>query len=203
MKIVLTGGPSAGKTTLCTALKKQYRSAFEVIPESASILFIGGFLRQYDPDGIMHQQKAIYHVQIEHEAIHEKLYPDQTLICDRGTIDGAAYWDPNINIDFYQAIASTPEIEAHRYDWVIHLDTADGVSYNFNHVHTRTESKDEADAINEKIKKVWSHHPNQLIVPATDLFILKMKAVFKAVEAILNGKSKDEIQTLINKEIEE
>lgn len=46
VKIVVTGGPSGGKTTLIEALQKDLKGKVAVVPEAASILYRGGFPRR-------------------------------------------------------------------------------------------------------------------------------------------------------------
>lgn len=45
-------------------------------------------------------------------------YPDRILLCDRGTIDGAAYADGDPQ-DFFASVNTTFEAELARYDGVI------------------------------------------------------------------------------------
>src|SRR4051812_12206942 len=84
IRIVLTGGPSAGKTTLLDLLHKQYGEMVAVAPEAASILFRGGFPRPVTLDDRIHTQRSIYALQRELElqaVAHTKGAP---LFCDRG-----------------------------------------------------------------------------------------------------------------------
>jgi hypothetical protein len=126
MKIVLTGGPSAGKTTITEVIARTYSSEFKMVPESASILFRGGFPRAMDGMGVCYQQTAIYQVQKQMENILALQYPSSHLICDRGTLDGLAYWpeDPQA---FFASIHSNLPKELARYDWVIELQTVNSV----------------------------------------------------------------------------
>ncbi len=73
MKVVLTGGPSGGKTTMALSITKAFCQRVTMIPESASILFGGGFSRRTYGDAIKLQQQAIYSVQVAHEAIFYQL----------------------------------------------------------------------------------------------------------------------------------
>lgn len=43
--IVITGGPSGGKTTLIEAIKKELIKEVTTIPEAASLLYRGGLPR--------------------------------------------------------------------------------------------------------------------------------------------------------------
>ena len=103
-KIVFTGGPSAGKTTLLQMLKKEWSNTVAIVPESASILYQGGFHRSFNPATKIHIQKAIYFVQIESETIVQLENPNKHIFCDRGTLDGLAYWPDSIGKDFFKEL---------------------------------------------------------------------------------------------------
>lgn len=194
MKLVLTGGPSGGKTTLGMAIVRAFGSRVALVPEAASILFSGGFRRVQYPAGVQHQQKAIYHVQVEHEAIFGHDFADRLLICDRGTIDGLAYWPGCDEKSFYQEIQSSQSAELSRYEWVIHLDTANEAdAYNANRNPIRIEDIHSANHINEKVKDAWSKHPQRFILPSTRTFAVKMTMALSIVEEILAGISYGQI----------
>jgi predicted ATPase len=169
-RIVLTGGPGAGKTAVLELFRQSACSHVRVLPEAAGIVFGGGFPRQPDPIVQRAGQRAIYHVQRELEAT--VLGTDAAiLLCDRGTIDGAAYW-PGPG-DLFGAVGTSLEDELRRYDAVIHLRTppADG---GFNRDNPlRTESAAEAAEIDERIAAVWASHPRRYVVPANADFLVK------------------------------
>ncbi|MCB0363190.1 MAG: ATP-binding protein, partial [Bdellovibrionales bacterium] len=188
MKLVLTGGPSGGKTTMAQSIVKSFVQRVNLIPEAASILFSGGFCRRSYPEAVKWQQKAIYAVQVAQEGIFElENKEDRLLVCDRGTLDGWAYWPQEQEKDFFTAVGSTREKEMGRYDWVIHLDTAGAISYDKNNV-IRIENHSEADLINQRIKACWTGHPRRFIVPSTESFFKKVSAVISIVESILAKK---------------
>src|SRR5688572_13816852 len=91
-RIVLTGGPGGGKTTAADLFRRELGEAVVIVPESATILFAGGFPRSDQVDAGRAVQTAIFHVQRNLEDVQSARYPDRVLLCDRGTIDGAAYW---------------------------------------------------------------------------------------------------------------
>lgn len=192
MKIVLTGGPSAGKTTIGLAIEREFRDRVILVPESASLLFRGGFPRKSGGRAQVHQQRAIYHVQKESEAIHRLENQNRILVCDRGTVDGIAYW-PEGDIKFEDSLGTTLENELSRYDWVMHLDTSSEAQFETDNP-LRTEDYDLACQINEKIKMVWSKHPRHLIIPNTRRFSLKIELVLEIIEEILDGKTYEEMK---------
>lgn len=198
-KLALTGGPSAGKTTLGQALLKQYASDVAIVPEAASIVFSGGWPRRKTIDGIQHQQKAIYFLQRELEALISHESDDRLLVCDRGSIDGLAYWPgPGSGDEFLAEVGSTLEKEYARYDWVIHLDTAPESYYDVTNP-LRQETFEEAWALNEKIKNAWSKHPRRFVIANSPNqgFIEKMYRALFVVRELLAGSSFEKIQAAL------
>src|SRR5689334_15683057 len=85
-RIVLTGGPGAGKTAVLEMIRKTLCEHVQVLPESAGIVFGGGFPRRPELKARRAAQRAIFHVQCELEAA---IITDEVSValCDRGTID--------------------------------------------------------------------------------------------------------------------
>ena len=191
-KIVITGGPSGGKTTLIEALQKEMGSVVAVVPEAASILYRGGFPRIKSRTGLFHAQHAIYNVQKELEDLIEAEHSKAKLvICDRGSLDSIAYW-PQSEKHFFKTLKTTRRKELLRYRWVIHLDTASRPYYDSTNP-IRTESFSEATLLNEKIKKAWAGHPHRLVVSHSKDFMSKMTLSLEVIRAILDGYSLDQI----------
>jgi nicotinamide riboside kinase len=196
MKIVLTGGPSGGKTTLAGTLQKEFSEKVLIVPEAASMLFSGGFPRRPGLKSVSHRQKAIYYIQRELEALTEDEKPEALLICDRGSLDGNAYW-PDPDSLFLDAVHSTYENECARYEWVIHLDTAPQHFYDLTNA-LRIESYEEAVALNNKIKESWSRHPQRFVIDNTGHFVDKLYRATLVIEQILAGRTYQEIQSQIS-----
>ena len=182
-RIVLTGGPCGGKTTLTKVLAKAFESQLVVVPESASLLFSGGFPRWPDSTTLKSTQRAIYHTQRELETCYGNHYPEFHLILDRGTIDGAAYW-PHGCEDFFQSLGTTLVGELARYDHVIYLESADAKAYENNKKKNpnRHETWEQAKKLDEETLALWSKHPNLTIVKNQCAFSEKVSLVFKLME---------------------
>jgi len=90
-RVVLTGGPGAGKTAVLELIRQSFCGHVEVLPESAGIVFGGGFPGGERPAHRQAAQKAIFYVQRELEAAADAEH-QAVVLCDRGTVDGAAYW---------------------------------------------------------------------------------------------------------------
>ena len=104
--IVVTGGPGAGKTAVLEIIRKQLCRHVAILPEAASIVFGGGFWRLPSASARMCSQRAILHVQqqMEELAFGEKTWP--VILCDRGLLDGLAYW-PGTEDEFFSEARTT------------------------------------------------------------------------------------------------
>jgi len=173
-RVVLTGGPGAGKTAVLELIRLFFCDHVKTLPESAGIVFGGRFPRNHRDPVQQAAQRAIYHVQRELESTCEAENL-AVVLCDRGTIDGAAYWTGEG--DLFSSVNTTREIELARYDTVIHLRTPTSVrAYNLDNP-LRIESIAEAGAIDARILEQWSGHPHRLIVDATEDFLSKASHV--------------------------
>lgn len=193
IKITVTGGPSGGKTTLIEAIKKELGTVVAVVPESASILYRGGFPRIRSDVGSIHAQRAIYFTQMELEDLVFETHRPSLMVCDRGSMDSLAYW-PKSPESFFEAIGSSPEKEYSRYDWVLHLDTADGGDYDTMNP-LRTESFQEALTLNQKILNAWAQHPQRIRINEKKDFLAKMAAAFGVIQAIMKGEPLETIRS--------
>jgi predicted ATPase len=180
-RIVLTGGPGAGKTAVLEMMRKTLCQHVRVVPESASIVFGGGFPRGSLPAQQVAVQRVIFFMQRELEAV---VMADNVSIalCDRGTIDGVAYWPGPGTL--WDAVDTTLDEQLARYAAVIHLRTPPVTSYNHQNP-LRVESAVEAAAIDERIAAAWSTHPRRFEVPPSDDFIAKVAQVVALVRAEL------------------
>ncbi|MGZ3768971.1 MAG: ATP/GTP-binding protein [Bdellovibrio sp.] len=192
VKIAVTGGPSGGKTTLIEALKKDLGQKCAVVPEAASILYRGGFPRYKEAQAVVHAQKAIYYTQRELEDLICSVSQKPLIVCDRGSLDSAAYW-PHSEQDFFTTMNSTKEKEFSRYDWVIHLDTASLDFYDSSNP-IRTETFQEAWDLNLKIKKAWEGHPRRIVITHNEDFLSKMTTSLSVIRAIMAQRSAEEIK---------
>ncbi len=184
MKIVLTGGPSAGKTSLVDILHRAESHRLSVVPEAASILFRGGFPRSVEDPQTFCQQRAIFAVQVELERIGELESEGRHLVCDRGTLDGLAYW-PGDEESFFANMNSSMAAEIARYDWVIHLESASAEHYEQSPVRTETPSR--AAELDRRVRSAWRLHQNRLIIPNNRHFLKKIDLATRASEMILSG----------------
>lgn len=169
-RVVLTGGPGAGKTAVLELIRLFFCEHVRTLPEAAGIVFGGGFPRSDRPPLRQAAQRAIYHVQRELESVADTDNA-AVVLCDRGTVDCAAYWIGGG--DLFSDVNTTPAAELARYYAVIHLRTPTSPeAYNRNNP-LRLESIEEAAAIDEQIAAQWSAHPRRFVVESTEDFLHK------------------------------
>ncbi len=184
-RIVLTGGPGGGKTTALDLIRRELGERVAVVPETATILFSGGFPRRHEKEACELAQKSIFHVQRNMEDIQRSLYPDRVLLCDRGTIDGAAYW-PNGVEDFFTSQNMTMKEEFKRYDAVIFFESAAVGNFAIDNGNPiRTESNKQAIELDTRLRELWAQHPHFVYVPHQESFFAKIKNAVEAIQKIL------------------
>jgi predicted ATPase len=189
-RIVLTGGPGAGKSAVLELIRQSFCVHMRVLPESAGIVFGGGFPRGTAGDVRRAAQRAIFHIQRELEAAAEA--EDAAIVlCDRGTPDGAAYW-PGPS-DLWPEVGTTRRQELDRYTAVLHLHPpgADGGYDRKNPL--RIESAEEAAAIDTRIRAMWDGHPRRFFVPAAADFLSKARAALAILRAEMPGCCRDHL----------
>ncbi len=168
-KIVLTGGPCAGKTTVLEVLRREFAGKALVVPEVATMLLSGGFPlpgkdMEWSPKWQEVFQTAVLPVQIQLEAGYELVAAEkgaEILICDRGLLDGAAYTPGGVNafckkygVDHSEALA--------RYEAVLHLESlsvGDPDLYGKTNNTSRFEEAEEAVRLEYATREVWKGHP--------------------------------------------
>ena len=178
--IVITGGPGAGKTAVLEMAKKVLCEQVVILPEAASIIFNGGFWRMATPSGRRAAQGAIFHVQAEMEnlVIGEEKW--SVGLCDRGTLDGLAYWSDSFE-SFWKMSGSQIEREYEKYSAVIHLRSpTDLLGYNQRNP-LRIETATQAKEIDEKIAQAWARHPNYEAIGSSENFLTKADAAMKLI----------------------
>jgi predicted ATPase len=182
-RVVLTGGPCAGKTTIAELLGKSFPERLVVVPESASMLIRGGFPRWKTDPCRAAFQAAVYRSQLCVESAYESHYDCDLFLFDRGTIDGAAYWPSGLD-DFFGSMNTSEAAELSRYDHVIYLESAEQEDYeiHFRENPTRSEAWTEAKRLDSVTQAIWSRHSRISMVRSQSSFQQKVAAVFQIIE---------------------
>ena len=184
-KIVITGGPCAGKTTAMSWIannlpQKGYRVLF--VPETATEL-IGGGLTPWGCGTNLDYQRCQMELQLTKERLFERgartMPADKVLIvCDRGAMDNKAYMT---EAEFSRLCAELHTSEAalrDRYDAVFHLVTAaKGAeeAYTFANNAARYETVEQAVALDARIAAAWSGHAHLRIIDNSTAFEEKLE----------------------------
>ncbi len=179
--IVITGGPGAGKTAVIELARRKFCRHMVVLPEAASIIFSGGFWRLPSESARRAAQRAIYHVQAEMEELVVSENRWQFGLCDRGTLDGLAYW-PGSEESFWSQVRSDLKTEMAKYAVVIHLRTPDSKNGYNRDYFLRTETAEEARRIDNRIEEIWSQHPRYFQIPNFPNFTEKAEAALDLLQ---------------------
>lgn len=183
--MVVTGGPGGGKTTAADLFRRELTGQVIVVPESATLLFSGGFPRLKEPTAVRAAQRAIFEVQRSLEDVTEAAHPERVLLCDRGTVDGAAYW-PGPEAEFFAALGTSLSAELARYDAVLFFESAAVGNHPIQGNNpVRIETHAEAAALDKRLREVWSRHPRFTFVKHRDSFFQKITEGFDALSRIV------------------
>ncbi len=171
LRIVLTGGPGGGKTTLMNILRTEdpYSKRWLLVPEVAPLLFQAGLNAREKKF-----QRAVVRLQIALEdACAEVSTPGQVLVCHRGTLDPLAYWLRAgwLEPDFFTFTKTTYSTHFQRYQGVIHLQTAAiGASAYYRRwpeAH-RPETPEAAAETDRLCAWAWRNHPHYALIENID-----------------------------------
>lgn len=191
-RVVLTGGPGAGKTAVLEVVRQHLCEHVAVLPEAASIVFGGGFPRQGDEVGRRASQRAIFHVQVELERLAVETGRAALILCDRGVVDGSIYW-PGEPEDYWRNVGLTRAEALARYRTVIHLRTP-AADRGYNHDNpVRTESALDAIALDERLLAAWGTHPHRVVVDSAESFLDKLSATLRVLRDELPTCCRDHI----------
>lgn len=167
--VVLTGGPGGGKTAIIEMARRYFCRHVVLLPEAASLVFSGGFPRVNTPEGVRAAQRSIFTVQRELERVALDARP-AVILCDRGSLDGLAYW-PGTQRNFCEQFGIRAEDELARYAAVIHVEVP---SSGYEKSRIRRESLAQARVLDRRIARAWSRHPRQMLVSAQAGFLDKL-----------------------------
>lgn len=187
-KIVITGGPGAGKTVISHHLASACPERFVLVPEAATQVYDALQTRwdRLDLMGRRDVQRKIYQLQVDQEQRTLAANPGHILLLDRGTIDGAAYW-PEGPADYWRDVGSSLSSELKRYDAVIWMQTSaalglyDGDTSNA----CRFEHPEAAIASGALLADLWKDHPLLRKIAAYPQFTEKIAAVEKVLGELL------------------
>lgn len=197
-KVVLTGGPCSGKTTVISVLREAFTDQICLVPESATLLLSGGFPTpgKHVPWSEAWQaafEAAVLPLQRSMEDTFTLMAESKgrrLLVCDRGMLDGAAYTPGGLDhfchenaLDLDQSLA--------RYHAVIHLESlavADPTNYGKSGNDQRFEPLDRARELEMATREAWAKHPRRIFIEGGRGIEKKIIEVMSLVRRLLNGE---------------
>ncbi|MBQ7352171.1 MAG: AAA family ATPase [Clostridia bacterium] len=204
-KIVITGGPCAGKSTALSWIQEEYTKlgyCVLFIPETATEVITAGLNKQNIPSDFEFQ-KIILTAQLNKEKLFESSIKNIEssdkilLVCDRGALDGKAYLD-ELNFNRLLRTLGKSEIELRdNYDAVFHLVTsAKGAEefYTLDNNSARSENITEAILADDKTLSAWAGHPHLRVINNENDFSDKMKKLISEISGFLGEPQPYEIE---------
>ncbi len=198
-KIVLTGGPCAGKTTALSRIEQELSDlGFRVfiIGESATELIKGG-IRPFGKNAfhMVDFQRFILKYQYQKEQLYQQAIsslPEEEkciIVCDRGLMDNKAYIPDATFHELCHELGVGELNILDSYDMVLHLVTAaDGCSeyYTLANNEARSESIDEAICLDKKTQQAWSGHNRFVIIDNSSNFEDKINRVLENIYQLVH-----------------
>lgn len=200
-KIVLTGGPAAGKTTLISRILKEFKreDGWRVItiPETATELISGFGIKPFDDCVTMEQfQYFVIADQLHKEKLALKAaqtVPEERIliIYDRAVMDDKAYITDEQFSETLSHFGKTEQDILASYDAVLHLVTcANGAEFAYNYGNAaRYESVEVAREKDEMTLRAWSAHPRLFVVDNSENFEEKLNRAIACIYRIIGQEA--------------
>ncbi len=203
-KIVVTGGPCAGKTTGLSWIQNTFsQRGWKVlfVPETATELINGG-VAPWTCGTNLDYQIGQMRLQVTKEDVFRKAaesMPDDRIliVCDRGALDNKAY----MNDEEFAAVLRTlrlDEVELRdSYDAVFHLETAaKGAvqAYTFANNAARYETPEQAVALDDRLIAAWTGHPHLRVIGNETDFEPKLQRLLSEISSALGEPETYEIE---------
>lgn len=204
-KIVITGGPCAGKTTAL----KQVKNIFErfgykilIVPETATELISSG-ITSADMGSVSDYQ--LYQISLQkykediflNAASKIKGYKKIIVLCDRGIIDSKAYMTEKAFKDVLDSLNMDEKDIFDSYQAVFHLQTAaKGAKehYTLKNNQARSENVDEAIKTDDRLIEVWKGHKYFIQIDNSTDFDTKINRLISELASFLKIHDMFEIE---------
>ena len=194
-RIVITGGPCAGKTTAMSWIQNAFTQKGWLVlfvDETATQLSSGGAPWKLTRNNREYQYRVTQLMLAKEEvftAVARTFETDKVLVvCDRGALDNRAYMSDE-EFRYVLEKLDTTEVELRdHYDAVFHLVTAaKGAEefYTYANNAARYETVQEAVESDDRLIAAWTGHPHLRIIDNRYSFDEKMLALIREISSFL------------------
>ena len=194
-KIVITGGPCAGKTTAMSWIQNAFTAKGYMVlfvDETATELIGGGAPWKYTRCNRDYQYRLTELMLAKERAFTEiaKTFDAEKvlIVCDRGALDNRAYMNDE-EFRYVLDRLQTTEVELRdHYDAVFHLVTAAKGAEQFYTLANNTaryETVEEAVRVDDGLITSWTGHPHLRVIDNRYDFQEKMLALITEISAFL------------------
>lgn len=198
-KIVLTGGPCAGKSSSLELIKNYLRDLgylVLIVNESPTELIKSGIKPFGDNKiGMVEFQDIVLKYQLFKEKLvietAKKYYDDKeiVIIYDRGIIDYKAYIGKEAYYDLLDKYNLVETDIFNDYDMIIYLETAAKCkSYTTDNNNARSENVSEAIKLDDKTFDAWESHEKIYIIKSNEDFLAKQNEIIGVISEVFDEK---------------
>lgn len=199
-RILLTGGPCAGKSTALSTIKQFLMNQGWIvytIPEASTLLQLQGGIKP-SLSTLPSFQKMVTKLQHDLESSYQEYATDTqsisdnkpiTILIDRGLLDGQAYIEDEDHFNRILQYAlnknesiNTNSLINNQYDMILHLVTAaNGAEAFYAKEAYRHETKEVAIDLDNKILEIYKHHSDRRIIPNSSTFDDKLQMIISEI----------------------
>ncbi len=200
-RIVLTGGPCAGKTSALELIVDHFTNkGYKVftIPEMPTLFTQSGMNYLTKNKNFFYEgEKATLEMQLAFEdrftLMAKTLDVPCLIICDRGTMDISAYMTAEMWSHLMELAGTSSEELRRRYDAVLHMTTTACGSEEFYTTSTNAQRYEQANEegmriareLDRKVYEAWAGHPYLKVIDNQEYFAQKAQKVVEEIEALL------------------
>jgi len=222
-RIVFTGGPLAGKSTIMSYLEGVYGDKSRFMTEVASMLLTNGYPKpgndvMFSEEWLNYINETIIPTQVAMENGHLHAAAEskkRAVFFDRGLLDPSAYL-PEGHLTMVNRYGMDIEAVMSRYSMVIHLQSlACHSTEEYDRLCSTNPARyDTAEMAIERdiaLVEAWKGHPNWVFIPAGQSLDAKLQTILSLLHPILdveierkfklNSVPESVLQSAVSKEI--
>jgi predicted ATPase len=191
IRVVLTGGPCGGKTSVLNYLRRRLGKKVITIPEIATLMLAGGFpipdkdmpwSRTWE---VMFEAAVFPTIRSFEDVQSLRSERPQVVVSDRGLPDVAAHSDQTVT-EFCKRFGITEQVMMERYDVVVYLPSlalTHPSKYSRRQNGARYANISRARELEVRTRRVWARHKNKHIVSGS--LRQRKRATMAIIKALL------------------